>query len=74
MIDVVVRGFGYDVTHAVRIPSASLKPMEWIKPFTGIRTPIVGRCGKKIRSVQKAVVVMRPGTKVTCDGCKAVLR
>ena len=72
--DVVVRGFGYEITHAARVPAAALEPMTWIAPFTGVRTPIVGRCGKRIRSVQKAVVVMKFGTEVSCDVCKAVLR
>lgn len=71
--DVVVRGFGYDITHAARIPAQAVEAMEWITPFTGIRTPIVGRCRKRVRSVQKAVVVMQPETEVSCEVCKAVL-
>ncbi len=74
LCDVVVRGFGYEITHAVRVPIAALETMTWIKPFTGVRTPLLGRCGKRIRSVQQAVVVMQPGAEVSCDACKLVLR
>ncbi len=72
---VVVRGFGYVITHVATVPRSAFEPMAWPGPqhtFTGVRTPVVARCGNRVRSSQDAVVVMRPGTGVGCRRCARI--
>jgi hypothetical protein len=67
---VVVRGFGYHVTHLAEIPDRIVKPMKWVAEFNGVRSPVAGLCGREVRSVQPAVIIMQEGTSVTCRECK----
>ena len=72
LVTTVVRGLGYEVTHLVTVPGAALEPMAWPGPkypFTGIRAPVVAACGTRVRSCQPVLVVMLPGSRVTCRYC-----
>jgi hypothetical protein len=74
-VTVVVRGFGYKTTHVATVPLIALEPMAWPSPnypFTGIRMPVVARCLNRVRSCQKAVVVMQAGTLVRCRRCQRI--
>jgi hypothetical protein len=69
-VTTVVRGFGYEVTHVVTVPTEILLDCSWLKSgFTGIPTPVAARCTKQIRSVQDVVVMMEVGTPVKCKDC-----
>lgn len=70
MTTTVVRGFGYEITHVVTVPTEILMDCSWLQsPFTGIPTPVAARCGKSIRSVQDVVVMLAVGAKVKCKDC-----
>jgi hypothetical protein len=74
LFTVVVRGFGYGITHRAAVPVAALEPMAWPSaayPFTGVRTPVVALCGRRVRSVQRAVVVMK-SDRVSCCCCRRI--
>jgi hypothetical protein len=76
---IVVRGFGYKVTHLALVPSAALEPASWPSPrhtFTGVRTPVVAVCGRQVRSCQPVVVVMLPGAgaRLRCRECVRVAK
>ena len=73
MATVVVSGFGSQITHVVTVPAAAMEAMAWPSeryPFTGMRTPVVARCGSRVRSCQPCVVVMKPGAPVRCKHCE----
>lgn len=71
LVTTVVRGFGYNVTHVVTVPHAALLSASVINaPFTAIKTPLISRCGRRIKSVQSMVVVMQAGTPVRCRPCQ----
>lgn len=75
MVTTVVRGFGYEITHVATVPRRALEPFAWPGPshtFTGIRTPIMARCGRRVRSCQPVLVVMAPGSLVKCQPCALI--
>lgn len=61
---IVVRGFGYGVTHVAIVPRSQLA----LKPGF-VAKPIAGRCGRTIRSVRDVVVVMSLETPIRCREC-----
>jgi hypothetical protein len=62
MLAVAVRGFGYAVTHLAVVPRPVLERMTSLgAEFTGVRTPVVAACGRRVRSCQPAVVVIEHG-------------
>ena len=74
---VIVRGFGFGITHLAEVPESSLFPSSWPSeryPFTAVLTPIVALCEVEPRSVQPVLVVMEEGTTVKCKPCRLVLK
>lgn len=74
-VTTVVRGFGYEITHVVTVPRDALESAAWPGPshtFTGICTPVVARCGNRVRSCQPVIVVMKPGSRVKCRHCARI--
>jgi hypothetical protein len=72
---VVVRGFGYKITHYAEVPEDLLVQMCWPgpeHPFTGIVKPVAALCEQQVRSVQDVAVVMKEGTPVRCRACRMV--
>lgn len=71
MMAVAVRGFGYAITHLAVVPTPALEPMTSLgAAFTGVRTPVVAACGRRVRSCQPAVVVIESGpVKRWCCCC-----
>ena len=72
MLTAVVRGWGYEISHVVTVPLSSVVEAESLGvPFDALRTPLVARCGRRIRSSQPVVVIMAVGTPVRCELCRA---
>lgn len=72
-LKLVVTGFGYSIRHVVEVELDDVEDMYWISDFHGIRTPVKALCGKTVRSIQNAVVVMKPYPP-TCEVCKYITR
>jgi ferredoxin-like protein FixX len=69
----VVRGFGYSICHVVDAPESSYLAAHFVTDFTALRKPVVAICGKQVRSVQDAVLVMQEGTGVSCNTCRVLV-
>lgn len=73
---VIIRGFGYEVTHAAFVPMASIRTFCWPSPnypFAGVAAPIIARCGVVPRTFQPMMIVLPDETTITCKLCAHII-
>lgn len=70
MTDRVIRKFGVNRTHVVRVPVWMLSNYTAFgKCFVGIQGPVIALCGTRALGPNDVGVCMKPGTAVLCRTC-----